>query len=405
MTSEVFIDWDVAARTAKKLRAAGPDVTLDEAKEAVAELRVLAERAHAYVSDVTQIPHPEHSAPTHVIDRDRWIDENAISVGHLLRPLVDQLTEKSNPSRLASAIGRRVTGAEAGVLLAFMSSRVLGQYDVFGPSGGQLLLVAPNIIEAERKLDVAPADFRLWVCIHEVTHRLQFTAVPWLADYMRGLVAEFVEVSNLDPEAVRERLKEVAATLRERRSKPADTDESTGRGLLSLAGSPEQRAVIDKMTAAMSLLEGHAEYVMDEVGPSVIPSVAAIRRKFAKRRKGRGPVDRFFRRLLGLEAKMRQYADGRAFVDAIVDQVGMKGFNHVWTSPDTLPTMSELKDAGAWLGRVAPPGQVEQSADVTEGNGAMTRTFTIPRSDAVPLAELDEESEREIIIERRTGDN
>ena len=398
MSAEVFIDWDVAAKSAKTLTKAGPRVTLDEARAAVAELESAAKRADAYVSEVTGIRHPAYDAPTVVVDRAGWIDINAASIGGLMAPLVRKITANSKTSKAGRAVGSRVTGAEAGVLLAFMSSRVLGQYDVFGRDGGRLLLVAPNVIEAEQKMDVDPSDFRLWVCIHEVTHRLQFTANPWLEGYMRGLIEEFVEVSNLDPDSVMDQLKELAASVKARREV---ADDDAPRGLLALAQSPEQRAVLDRMTAAMSLLEGHAEYVMDEVGPDVIPSVKAIRRKFTDRRKGRSPIDRLLRRLLGLDAKMKQYADGRVFVDGVVRELGMAGFNRVWSGPETLPTRAELTDPAAWIARVRPHGRIDATTDVTDEHGNTTRHFSVPRSrDHVPLGD-DPNGTAEIIVERR----
>lgn len=399
MSAEGFINWDVATRSAKKLTKAGPQISLEDARAAVAELEEAAARADAYVSEVTGIRHPVYDAPTVVVDRAGWIELNAQSLSGLMTPLVQKITARSKTSAVGRAVGGRLTGAEAGILLSFMAGRVLGQYDVFGRDGGRLLLVAPNIVEAERKLDVAPHDFRLWVCIHEVTHRLQFTANPWLEGYMRGLIEEFVEVSNLSPDSLREQLKELAANIKARR----EGDEDAPGGLLALVRSPEQRDVLDRITAAMSLVEGHAEFVMDEVGPDVIPSVAAIRRKFNVRRKGTSPLDRLLRRVLGLEQKMKQYAEGRAFIDAVVKDVGMAGFNQVWSSPETLPTRAELTDPAAWICRVRPHGRIDATGNSVDEHGNTTRHFAVPREhDPVPLDEaVGKDDERQIIVERR----
>ena len=187
----------------------------------------------------------------------------------LLDPLVEALTEKqdSRPGPLATAIGSRATGVQAGGLLAFLSSRVLGQYEIFG-TGGRLLLVAPNIVAAERKLGVDPADFRLWVCLHEVTHQLQFTAVPWLKPHLESEIAKFVEATDLNADV----LPRAAAgrPARRRRRRPRART-ATPRGCMALITDPAQRAVLDRVTAVMSLVEGHAEYVMDGVGPDVVP--------------------------------------------------------------------------------------------------------------------------------------
>src|SRR5690606_39581226 len=114
--------------------------------------------------------------------------------------------------------------------------------------------------------------------------------------------------------------------------------------ITQVLATPEQRERLAEVTAVMSLLEGHADVVMDEVGPSVIPTVATIRERFTERRKGAGGVDKLLRRLLGMEAKMRQYRDGAVFVRAVTDQVGVDGFNAAWTSPEALPRPTAIAD-------------------------------------------------------------
>jgi coenzyme F420 biosynthesis associated uncharacterized protein len=284
-----------------------------------------------------------------VVDRPGWVDANARGMTALLDPLVDALAERSGsrPGALATAIGSRATGVQAGGVLAFLSSRVLGQYEIFG-TGGRLLLVAPNIVATEQKLGVDPSDFRLWVCLHEVTHQLQFTAVPWLKPYLEGQIAEFVDATDLTSEVLRERLQDVVRGIAE----AIRGDEGESEGLMALIRDPRQREVLDRVTAVMSLVEGHAEDVMDGVGPDVVPTVRTLRKRFAQRRKGRGPLDRVLRRLLGLEQKMKQYADGRHFVGGVVDLVGMEGFNRVWSGPETLPRIEELTDPARWVERV-----------------------------------------------------
>src|SRR3712207_2881206 len=267
----------------------------------------------------------------------------------LLDPLVDALAAKqeTRPGPLATAIGSRATGVQAGGILAFLSSRVLGQYEIFG-TGGRLLLVAPNIVATEQKLGVDPSDFRLWVCLHEVTHQLQFTAVPWLRPYLESQIAELVQATDLTADVLRERLQDVLRSLGD----AVRGSDGESEGLMALVRDPRQRAVLDRVTAVMSLLEGHAEYVMDGVGPDVVPTVATLRKRFAQRRKGRGPLDRVLRRLLGLEQKMKQYAEGRIFVGGVVDLVGMEGFNRVWEKPENLPRIEELTDPARWVERV-----------------------------------------------------
>jgi putative hydrolase/uncharacterized protein, coenzyme F420 biosynthesis associated len=247
------------------------------------------------------------------------------------------------------ALGPRVTGLQAGAVLAFLSGRVLGQFEVFASTEGRLLLVAPNVVEVERSLGVDPGDFRLWVCLHEVTHRTQFTAVPWLRDHLHDEIGRLVEAIDLDPVVLRENL---SNAVREVGNLVRGTGDRNTPGLFALVQSPTQRAVLDRLTGVMSLLEGHAEHVMDAVGPDVVPSVERIRERFTGRRRGTGPVDRLLRRLLGLDLKMRQYADGRVFVSTVVSAVGMEGFNAVWTSPQTLPSRAEIAAPLDWVERV-----------------------------------------------------
>lgn len=352
-TERGMVDWDLAASTARRLSRPGPEITRSEADAAVEALRRAADVAEGHVVSLTglrvdpELPTP----PVRVVDRTGWIDVNVSGLAALMTPLIERLEERRPhpPGRIASAVGPRVTGVQAGAVLAFLSGRVLGQFEVFAPGQGQLLLVAPNVVEAERGLGVDPGDFRLWVCLHEVTHRLQFTAVPWLREHLQGEIARLVEAIDLDPETLREN---VSSALRELGNLIRSTRAPDSPGLFALVQNPAQRRVLDRLTAVMSLLEGHAEHVMDAVGPQVIPSVTQIREKFSRRRKGTGPMDRLLRRMVGLDVKMRQYADGRVFVNTVVDAVGMDGFNAVWASPANLPSRKEIGAPLDWVERV-----------------------------------------------------
>ena len=358
-----MVDWTVALNTATKLVKPGPEISRSGAAEVVAELRDCAIRAEAYVTQVTGLQAPPATSPVLVVDRPRWIQANLDGFRQILQPLNAKAAEKlRSSSPTVAGIGPRVTGVEVGALLSYLAPKVLGQFDPFFPgqlrrglggsppraiSGRQMLLVAPNIVAIERELDVAPADFRLWVCLHEETHRVQFGAVPWLRDYLNAQIAEVVDSAELDPavvaQMIRDGIKRVVEGL-------AWNQEVS---IIDLVQTPAQKQIVDRITAVMSLLEGHADVVMDGVGPEVIPTVEAIRAKFTVRRQGQG-FDKVIRKLLGLDAKMRQYRDGAAFCRAVIDRVGMDGFNRVWTSPDTLPTRDEIVDPPVWLARVYP---------------------------------------------------
>ena len=355
---DALVDWELASRTATRLVRPGPQVSRDEAREAVEQLRAFATESTGHVTATTGLHAPAGEGVL-VVDRGGWATANIDAFRTLLAPAVARAAERRDrqPGPVAAAIGSRVTGAEVGSLLAFLASRVLGQYDVFGEpestgdtvdgqAAGRLLLVAPNVLTVERELDVDPRDFRMWVCLHEETHRVQFMANPWLRGHMVDRSRALVEDLLGEPGAVVDRL---TAALRHL---PDLLRNGEGTGLIELVQTPEQRRALAELTAVMSLLEGHADVVMDDVGPQVVPSVAEIRRKFTRRRAGRGALDQLLRRLLGLEAKMRQYADGAVFVRAAVDKVGMEGFNAVWTSAETLPAPEEIADPAAWVRRV-----------------------------------------------------
>ncbi|WP_120722128.1 zinc-dependent metalloprotease [Streptomyces hundungensis] len=367
-----MVDWNLAVATATRLVRPGPDVSRDEAREIVAELRRHAKAAEEHVRAFTRmIPEgvePEDT-PVLVVDRAGWVKANVAGFREVLRPLLDKMQERRGGGpggAVLGAVGGKVTGVELGMLLSFLSSRVLGQYETFAPAtrelpaapggGGRLLLVAPNIVHVERELEVDPHDFRLWVCLHEETHRTQFTAVPWLRDHLEGEIQSFLDATEVDPMTILERLREAAQSLAGGR--PEGEQDEGGRSLVELVQTPEQREILGRLTAVMSLLEGHADFVMDGVGPQVVPSVREIREKFKERRaKGASRLDQALRKLLGLDAKMRQYRDGEHFVRAVVDEVGMDGFNRVWTSPNTLPTKAEIAKPAEWVARVHHPAE------------------------------------------------
>jgi coenzyme F420 biosynthesis associated uncharacterized protein len=355
-----MVDWTVALSTASRLVKPGPDISREGAAEAVADLRRCAVRAEDYVRQVTGLTAPSGTAPVLVVDRPRWIEANIDGFRQVLAPLnakTSERTKNSNPALVS--IGARITGVEVGALLSYLAPKVLGQFDPFYPGvdatsdvapgelppGGRLLLVAPNIVAVERELELVPSDFRLWVCLHEETHRVQFTAVPWLRGYLNTQIGEVVATADLDGAALAQMLREAVKRI---------SEAARGDGELSivdLVQTPAQREIVDRITAVMSLLEGHADVVMDGVGPEVIGSIDEIRRRFDVRRQGQG-FDKIIRKLLGLDAKMRQYRDGAAFCKAVIAAGGMDGLNRVWTSPETLPTKAEIADPQIWLARM-----------------------------------------------------
>jgi coenzyme F420 biosynthesis associated uncharacterized protein len=406
VSSAQIIDWDTAISTGVRFARQGPQVSLADARAVVAELRGLTAVVQQPVREVTGLVSQGAIGPVAVVDRPGWIKANVGGFKVVLEPLADKLSERSRAVPAAgnvfTAVSSRVTGAQAGLILAYLSSRVLGQYELFLPPGegevpaggtvgngsaasygngsaapangtaangappggtagapangtagtsasvGRLTLVAPNIVMIERELGVDPHDFRRWVCLHEETHRVQFTSVPWLRGYVQGMMTEFLLASDLDTAAIVDRLRSAAGAVAE-----AVRGGGEGESLIEAMQTPAQRELLDKLTAVMTLVEGHGDYVMDAVGPRVVPSVEDIREKFSSRRGSSSRIEQIVRRILGIDLKMKQYEQGSKFVATVVAEAGMGGFNKVWTSPATLPTKEEIADPRAWLDRVA----------------------------------------------------
>ena len=344
-----YVDWGFAKATGRRLVQAGPRVTPAQAAAVVASLRSAAERSRGPVAETARMHSPAGSSPVLIVDRPGWIDVNVDSLRSMLEPVVAAMLAKRKTSipgsDLVMEVGGKVTGAEVGTLLAFLASKILGQYDLAPDATPRLLLVAPNVMQAETELGVNPADFRLWICLHEETHRVQFTAVPWLRQHVIDSARKLSLDLAPDPDQLGDKILQIARNL-------PDAMRSGGNGLTDIFATPEQRAQIAKVTAIMSLLEGHADVVMDDVGPATVPSVEHIRSRFQERRNDVTGVNKMLRRLLGLEAKMRQYRDGAVFVRAVTDKVGVDGFNAVWTSPQTLPLPEEIEDPARWVQRV-----------------------------------------------------
>lgn len=359
--AQALINWDLAASAAARLAPSGPVLDQAEIIEAVESLRRLADESVGHVHHITGLKAARdlRDSSVLIVDRASWSKANTQSFAVMLKPAMEKMLEnrRGPVSPSAASVSGAITGSQLGAILAFLSSKVLGQYDPFSslaenshaPAAGRLLLVAPNIVAVERELNVTPEDFRLWVCLHEQTHRVQFAAAPWLRDHMLDQIEDLSEhlLGNVD--TLMERATAAARSLKDR-SASGDTP---GRGaILDLLQDPAEKAAISHLTAVMSLLEGHANVVMDAVDASIVPSVKTIRQRFNARGKDRGIIEKFIRSLLGLDAKMRQYSDGARFVRAVVDAAGMDGFNRVWESADHLPTEPEIHDAKIWLERM-----------------------------------------------------
>lgn len=328
MVSIPFIDLEVAASTGRRVVPAGPELERAEIAELVASLRASAEASVAPVAEVTRLTVPVARAMP-VVDRPTWLRANVDMVATMLaeasgRPL-------PQPGSVREQVEARVNGAQLGIALAALGTRILGQFLPFAATP-HLLLVAPNVAKVERQLGVNRSDFRLWVCLHEQTHRLQFAQAPWLRGHLLQRLGTL-----LSPD---EPVEPVETTRRQRPS-----------SLIDVITTPQQKVVFDEISAVMALLEGYADDMMDRVGPEVVPTVAAIRRTFDAHRQ-RGGFTRVLNKTIGLDLKLAQYRDGAAFCRAVINRVGVDGLNAVYAGPDYLPGPAEITNPALWVGRV-----------------------------------------------------
>ena len=338
------VDWNIARTLATAVAgsAAAPTPALDGLAEAARESEEL---VSAYTGLRSPAPLPEPEA----LSRAEWIDANLKSMAEVLDPVVDRAGESLGPLKgPAGGVLGLLLGAEVGVLSGLLAQRVLGQYEpsLFAetPPPPRLFFVAPNLAEAAERIEADRGELLRWVALHETTHALQFGGVPWLREHMASLVRELLGSVQLNPGAF--------SRLPDFSDLKAIVDRVREGGLTALIASPEQQEVLDRIQATMAVIEGHAEHVMDAVGAEVLPSLEALRSGLEKRRDTRPPIWRVIERLLGLDLKMRQYRQGKAFCDAVVERGGIAGLNQVWTGPDAMPTLAELDDPDGWLERV-----------------------------------------------------
>lgn len=344
LTLGTAVDWQFAATVGRRLARPGPPSSDYTRRQVTDELVDAAAKAEPLVRDVTGLVAGGAVPAARIVDRPEWVAAAAESMRVMM----------NGAEKPRGFLTGRVTGAQTGAVLAYVSSGILGQYDPFatdnGARAGCLLLVYPNVIAVERQLRIEPSDFRLWVCLHEVTHRVQFTANPWLPDYMSQALGLLTRDAGDDLGEVVSRLADYA---RNRGNQNSDANSAGILGLVRAVQSEPQRHALDQLLVLGTLLEGHADHVMDAVGPIAVPSVATIRRRFDERRhRKQPPLQRLLRALLGLDAKLSQYTRGKAFVDHVVGQVGMARFNAIWTGPETLPLPIEIEEPQRWIDRV-----------------------------------------------------
>jgi coenzyme F420 biosynthesis associated uncharacterized protein len=344
------VDWSLAERVAVRVAGREPFADSYHAQSLVPDFEQFTVIAEDLVAECTGLRSAAGPARARVTDRSGWVRANVASFQRLLRPVLDRFSATAGSGPFAPFTSR-VTGAELGVMLGWMSTRVLGQYDLLviedeNPEDQDLVYyVGPNVLALERRFAFPPSEFRLWLALHEVTHRAQFTGVPWMRGYFLGLVEQTVSAVGPDPARFAAAVGRAAESLRQGRNPLADG------GVMALVATDDQREVLDRMSGLMSLLEGHGDVTMDRAGADRIPSAARFSRVLRQRRQQSQGLARILQQLIGLEAKLAQYEQGEKFIAAVERQDPVL-IDRVWADPGLLPTLVEIRDPDAWLSRI-----------------------------------------------------
>jgi coenzyme F420 biosynthesis associated uncharacterized protein len=343
-----MVDWSLARQMAR-LAAGSADEGPDPDIAAVCAEMERHVAAYTRLELSTPIPEPE------LVDRHEWASVNLDALAGLLDPVAERLEGRmdfAGPLAGALKAGAAATlAAEAGLVVGYVSQRVLGQYELSllgGDAPPRLLFVSPNLRKAVRELGVDADAFHRWICAHELTHVFQFQGVPWLSAYLSGMVREYLETVDV-------RIERGAAGGLPSLPNPAKLVEAfRDGGLAALVQTREQRSLMARVQAAMAVVEGYSEHVMDAIAADAIPEHEKLRAAMDARRRSRSAPERILERLLGLDFKLRQYELGKRFCDAVADAAGIEGLNRVWEAPEALPTAAELEEPSSWLERRGP---------------------------------------------------
>ena len=346
------VDWGLAERVA--VRAAGQEPFADSYhyESLTSDFTELTALAEDQVAAATGLRSLSGNARARVTDRQGWVRANIASFQRLLRPITDKLDVISNGP--FAPVASRIAGAEVGMILGWMSSRVLGQYDLLvvedeNPEDQDLVyFVGPNILGLEKRFAFPPREFRHWLALHEVTHRAQFTGIPWMREHFLGLVQETVGSVDPDPKRITEALGRLASDIRAGKN-PLDDG-----GMMAVFASPEQRLVLDQVAGLMSLLEGHGDVTMDRAGADQIPSSARFGQVLRQRRQQGSPAAKLLQKIIGIDAKLKQYEQGEAFIESVEKHGGTELLDVAWVDPTNLPSIAEIRDPSAWIARVGP---------------------------------------------------
>ena len=377
--ADEHVDWDLARRIAVRVAGTEPLYQSYLAEPLRKDFARFVPVAAELVAIETGLETPGE-AHAEVIDRAGWIDANIAAFRRLLQPLLGapadaaeaDTEELAEPSRVTRTVG----AVELGSVLGWMARRVLGQYDLLwasddaGDTGGDsrgdtvgdtVYFVGPNILVTEKRFAFVPSQFRLWLALHELTHRSQFTGVPWLRPHFLQLVNGLVDEAQPDPERLRDGLRTLMTQRRSNSGPSKSSGSNSGQsgqdllgegGLAAVFATEQQRGLIAQVGGMMSLVEGHGDVTMARAARGHIPDADRFAVVMQHRRRNVRGMARLIQRLLGIEAKLAQYQAGEDFIARIEAERGPRAVDRIWERVEHLPSMAEIRDPQAWLERV-----------------------------------------------------
>jgi coenzyme F420 biosynthesis associated uncharacterized protein len=351
-----LIDWELATTVA--IRAAGRTPTLHPGARAQMQaqyetmLREIEQPIARYVGNNLSLA----STVVDVLDRPGWIRANVSNFRFLLQPVEDFYRESLGRSRFGpppafQLAARMALSSQVGVLVGYLSRRVLGQYDIalLGEeplTAGKLYFVEPNLQQVEQTLGVPPDELRRWIALHEATHAHEFELYPWVRTYLNTSLRQYLRLliedmrGRGDENTLLTIVNRFIGNLR------------SGHNVINALMTPQQRELMSRLQALMALAEGYSNHVMNNVGRALLPNFELIHERVEHRQRQRSQIEQLFLKITGLSLKMEQYRLGERFVDEVVRQRGIAFANRAWESPEALPSEAEIRDPERWIGRM-----------------------------------------------------
>ncbi len=283
------------------------------------------------------------------LDQSEWANRNLRSFRYLVEPIAEKLANAPSTGpmdAMLKPLAPALLGMQMGMIVGFLSQRVLGQFDVGLPTDehGDLYYIVPNIeiFATDHSLD--PRQVRLWVALHEVTHQAQ-CARPWVRPHFRKLIDRYIASLDVDTTAFGAGMEDF--------NNPERLQEmlEEGGGVPSFLSGPAHSEPLEEIQAFMTIIEGHGNYLMDRAGADLLPDLSAMRAAMDERHNDSSEPD-VLGNLFGIDDKRAQYVHGTSFCIEVQDRWGDDALARIWEDPDNLPSQSELSDPTGWAARV-----------------------------------------------------